>query len=196
MKTAPPPALVTNLTRRTEVPEEELALITSYFRRETFSRGKQLIVAGGRCDKIFYIETGLLKSYLLTEGGKEKVVMFGFPDWWITDMDSFTNETPATVTIQASEKTMTRSLARADFDTLLNTSTAFESIFRKMMQYSYIREQRRAQELISLSASARHRCLIERYPLIEQTVAQKDIASYLGITPEFLSALKKDGRKS
>lgn len=117
--------------------------------------------------------------------------MFAFADWWITDIDSFTNNHTSKINIQSSADAIIYKLTKENFHYLVSNFTSFETAFRNMMQYSYIREQRRSLELITDDAPTRYLNLTSRYPNIEQDASQKDIASYLGITPEFLSALKK-----
>lgn len=191
-------ALAKNLSKRTAFNPEELRSITAKFKRRELTK-KDFLLRGDRtCNAIYYVYRGCCKSYVFNQDQKERVIMFAFNDWWITDIDSFTNGTISKINLQASIDSVVYELPKTDFDELITTFVGFESAFRKMMQYSYIREQQRSLELITSDSSTRYRKLINRYPNIEQDASQKDIASYLGITPEFLSALKKkrlkDGR--
>lgn len=184
-------ALAQNLSKRTTFCPDELKRITARFKRREVAK-KEFLLRGDRtCDAIYYVYRGCCKSYVLNPAGKQRVIMFAFTDWWITDIDSFTNATVSKINIQASADSIVYELVKTDFDELITSSTGFESAFRNMMQYSYIREQRRSLELITADSTTRYHKLISRYPNIEQDASQKDIASYLGITPEFLSALKR-----
>lgn len=189
-------ALANNLSKRTTFSQEELRGITAKFNRREVVK-KELLLRGDRaCDAIYYVCQGSCKSFILDQAGKERVIMFAFTDWWITDIDSFTNGITSEINIQASTDSIIYELTKADFDGLIAISSGFESAFRNMMQYSYIREQRRSLELITDNAYTRYVNLINRYPDIEQDVSQKDIASYLGISPEFLSSLKRKRLKN
>lgn len=184
-------ALAENLSKRTTFSPEELKSVTAKFKRREVAKKEFLLQGDRTCNALYYIFQGCCKSYILNQDQKARVIMFAFTDWWITDIDSFTNGTTSSISIQASANSIVYELSKYDFDELMTVSTKFESAFRKMMQYSYIREQRRSLELITDDAQARYINLTNRYPNIEQDASQKDIASYLGITPEFLSVMKK-----
>lgn len=184
-------ALIRNLTAKGPLDESAADLIRKKAEVRTVDRGELLLAAGSRCDRIYFVEAGILRSYVIGTNGQERIVMFGFADWWITDIEGFTLRKAASVSIQSLTPCRLVVLRKADIDTLLATSHPFESIWRKMMQYSYIREQRRALELISLEAPDRYQNLLARYPDIEQLISQKHLAQYLGVTPEFLSAMKR-----
>jgi CRP-like cAMP-binding protein len=117
--------------------------------------------------------------------------MFAVSDWWVTDMPCFISGAPAMVSIQAIENSDLLELSKANFDKLFSDIPKFEKFFRIMMQNAYIREQTRVIQNLSLSAEERYDLFLQKYPHISQQVTQKQIASYLGITPEFLSAIRK-----
>lgn len=117
--------------------------------------------------------------------------MFAVQDWWITDMDSFINRKPALLSIKALE---TSGVIEWSFDwleELYDKFPKFERFFRILFQNAYIREQRRVLHNISLTTEERYRQFVESYPAIVKKITQKQIASYLGVTPEFLSSVKK-----
>lgn len=174
----------------------EVDVILSKFNTQRCTKGERLFTAGQTCKKLHFIVSGVIRSFIATDENKIKVIMFGFPDWWITDIDSFLNESKSVVTIDALEDSVLLSLSKTDFDDLIRTSQAFESAFRIMMQKSYVREQRRSFELIAHSSKERYLSLIGRFPDIEQQVSQKNIASYIGISPEFLSSLRRELKNS
>jgi len=184
-------ALIANLSKRTSLAPADVELIRSSFTRQEFSKRDILLEAGSTSKHIYYIATGTLRSYIHANPNKEVVIMLAFQDWWITDIDSFTTGAKSQINIDALSKGIVYGLSRENFDTLIESSPAFESAFRYMMQYSYIREQRRALELITDSTEVRYAKLLARLPTIEQDVSQKNIASYLGVSPEFLSKLKR-----
>ena len=117
--------------------------------------------------------------------------MFAFAGWWITDMASFSNALPSTTSIVALEDTECLQLTCRQFDQILTEIPKLERYFRILMQNAYIREQQRVRETISLPAAERYTQLIDRYPQLEQRVSQKNVASYLGITPQALSTLRR-----
>ena len=132
----------------------------------------------------------------MDKDGKESTIMFAVSDWWITDMFCFLNEKPAMMYIEAIEDSSIFQLSKADFEKLFANVPKFERFFRILMQNAYTREQLRVIENLSLSAEERYDSFLAKYPQIVQQVTQKQIASYLGITPEFLSAIRKNKSKN
>ncbi|MEN0051807.1 MAG: Crp/Fnr family transcriptional regulator, partial [Bacteroidota bacterium] len=155
------------------------------------AKKRLLLRQSEKCDQIYFVNKGLLRSYSIGQDGKEATVMFAFADWWITDMYSFVKERPALTNIQAMENSEVLSLSKQNLDQLYQRIPKFERFFRVLMQNAYIREQYRVWENISLTAEKKYSSLLKKYPQIEQQLAQKYIASYLGITPEFLCSMKR-----
>ncbi len=117
--------------------------------------------------------------------------MFAVQDWWITDMNCFVNQKPAMLFIEALEDSKVLELDFDLLETLYQKASKFERFFRILFQNAYIREQLRALYNISCSTEERYKQFVQKYPVIVEKVTQKQIASYLGVTPEFLSLIKK-----
>jgi CRP-like cAMP-binding protein len=100
------------------------------------------------------------------------------------------------INIEAITKSSVLQLTKRDMDTLLNDHPKFERYFRILMQNAYVREQLRVLQRLSMPAEARYASFLKKYPELIQQVPQKNIASYLGITPEFLSAIRSKSKKS
>jgi CRP-like cAMP-binding protein len=111
-------------------------------------------------------------------------------DWWITDMHSFIQGLPAMISIQAIEDSEVLVLSKEDLDQLFQEKPVFNVFFRKLMENAYCREQLRMIENLSLPARERYENFLKKYPQIAKKVPLKQIASYRGITPEFLSAIR------
>jgi CRP-like cAMP-binding protein len=106
-------------------------------------------------------------------------------------MPCFVNQNPAMINIEAITKSSVLQLKKEDMDYLYIKLPKFERFFRILMQNAYIREQLRVLQNISMPAEVRYSNFLEKYPKIVPQVTQKNIASYLGITPEFLSVIRK-----
>lgn len=117
--------------------------------------------------------------------------MFAMKDWWLTDMYCFLNEKPSMTFIETIEDSSVFNLSKVNFDQLLTAIPKFERFFRILMQNAYTREQLRSIENLTLNAEERYVRFINKYPQIASNVTQKQIAFYLGITPEFLSYIRK-----
>jgi CRP-like cAMP-binding protein len=150
---------------------------------------------GQICKFIYFVHTGALRAFHIDKGSKEATMMFAVADWWITDMFCFLNEKPAMVHIEAIEDSCIIQLSKANLENLYCNVPKFERFFRILMQNAYTREQLRVIENLSLSAEHRYKNFLLKYPQIANAVTQKQIASYLGITPEFLSAIRRNNTK-
>jgi CRP-like cAMP-binding protein len=117
--------------------------------------------------------------------------MFAIADWWITDMPCFISRQTAMTSIEAINDSVIIQLSKTDLDALYIRVPKFERFFRILMQNSYVREQLRTLQNLSLPAEERYNRFLEKYSEMARQLTQKQIASYLGITPEFLSAIRK-----
>ena len=188
-------ALKQNLQKRVTLPPDALTSILSRFSRLHAPKGTVLLAHGTACNYLYYVASGACKSYVISAAGKKRVVMFALPDWWITDIDTFTRGGRSKINICVVQDAVVYRIAKGDLEALMQQYASLESAFRYMMQYAYIREQNRAVELITDTALMRYEQVIAAFPQLEQTLSQKDIASFLGITPEFLSAMKRSRRR-
>ena len=116
--------------------------------------------------------------------------MFAVEGWWITDMYCFLNRQPAMVNIQAVEQCNILQISKKNLYMLFDSITSFDKFFRILMQNAYCREQLRMIQNLSLPAQERCKNFISKYPQIANKVPLKHIASYLGVTPEFLSTIR------
>jgi CRP-like cAMP-binding protein len=158
---------------------------------ETEVPKKTLILKEGQlCRTIHFVVAGALRAYHINKEGKETTIMFALPDWWITDMFCFINQQPAMLYVEAIVPSRIFQLKKDDLDGLYLRIPKFERFFRILMQNAYIREQLRMIENLSLPAEERYLSFLEKYPQIAQQITQKQIASYLGVTPEFLSSIR------
>ena len=183
--------LFANIQKHITLELSDKNLLTSLFSVRKIQKKELLLSQGQACKNLFLIEQGSLRAFNLTEEGKEATVMFGVQDWWITDMQGFINQQPALVSLEALEESMVLQLDFEAFEDLLRLLPKFERFFRILFQKAYVREQRRVLDTISLSTEERYKRFLLKYPQMVERVTQKQIASYLGITPEFLSSVKK-----
>ena len=180
-----------NFQKHISLNDAEKDYLKSSFILREVSR-KDLVVRQGQiCKKLLFVESGSLRAFNVRDDGKESTIMFAVRDWWITDMDCFVNRKPSLVSIEALEDS---SIIELDFHFLENLyleMPKFERFFRILFQNAYIREQSRALHNLSFTTEERYRQFVESYPAIVKKVTQRQIASYLGVTPEFLSSIKR-----
>ncbi len=188
--------ILKNIGKHITLNEEETAYFSSLIHCKKLSRKSLLLAAGQDCRYLSYVSSGALRSYYVDKDGKESTVMFAIAEWWITDMYCYLNNKPAMTYIEAIEDSTIFQISKTDFDRLLDKIPKFEKFFRILMQNAYTREQLRIIENLSSTAEERYDSFLLKYPQIVKQVTQKQIASYLGITPEFLSAVRSAKIKS
>src|SRR5690606_16588616 len=131
-----------------------------------------------------------LKSYKVDGEGKEHILNFAVRDWWIADLYSLFSQKPAVLNIEAIEDTEVLLLSRTDHSLLYERIPKFERFFRILVENALVANQQRLIDNMSLTAEERYLRFIKRYPDIPACVPQRSMASYLGITPEFLSKIR------
>lgn len=188
-------SVLNNIAKHISLDKKETDYFSSLLKYKEIKRKNFLLKEGQICKTINYVHSGALRAYYLDKNGKESTIMFAISDWWITDMFCFVNQQPAMLFIQAIEDSCVLQLKKEDLDRLYLEIPKFERFFRIIMQNAYIREQLRVIQNLSLSAEERYNNFLAKYPQIVKQVTQKQIASYLGITPEFLSAIRANQSK-
>lgn len=158
------------------------------------TKNEPVLRRGDICNNIYFVNSGTLSAFYRTIEGKESTIMFAIRDWWITDMNSFTTERPAMLDIEALEESSLFALSNDKLKLLYTKVPSFEKYFRILFSNAYVREQLRALDNITFTTEERYNRFVVKYPQIVEKVSQKRIASYLGVTPEFLSTVKKKNR--
>ena len=154
-------------------------------------RKKQYLLQEGEISRYeYFVNKGCLRTYSIDEKGQEHIVQFAIEDWWTGDMYSFLTQTPGLYTIDALEDSELFCLEKNALEELYTKIPKFEKFFRHLLQNAFIAGQRRIIESMSLAADQRYCKFIEQYPLMEKRLPLKQIASYLGITPESLSRIR------
>ena len=166
-------------------------LLIENFRIKDFSKNDIILSGGEISEHMRFIHKGCLKSYYLNEDGKEHILHFGIEGWWINDMYSYFTHTPANQFIQALEDGVILQIEKSRLEKLFDQSQSIERFFRLKFQAAYVAFVDRTLKSLSKTAEDRYLEFISKYPDIEQRVPQYALASYLGITPEFLSVLRK-----
>jgi CRP-like cAMP-binding protein len=182
--------ILTNIARHVALNKNEIDYFTSLLKAVNLKKHEYLLKAGELCNTINYLNVGALRAFYRDHDEKEATIMFAVDDWWITDMPCFVSGKPAMISIQAIHETSVIQLTKPDMELLYERVPKFERYFRILMQNAYVREQLRILQNLSLPAETRYANFLEKYPGIARQVTLKNIASYLGITPEFLSNIR------
>ncbi len=183
--------LLDHFKKAVKLNSQEEKLITECFILKEFKKNDIILSAGEVSSHMRFVVDGCLKSYYLNEDGKEHIVHFGIEGWWINDLYSYFTSTPSTQYIQAVENGKFLQAPKEILDELFDSSHSIERFFRLKFQNAYVAFVDRTVNSLSKTAEVRYADFCEKYPEIEQRVPQYALASYLGITPEFLSVLRK-----
>jgi CRP-like cAMP-binding protein len=182
--------ILSNVAKHILLDEKETAYFISLLKPKDVAKKQFILKEAQPCKNISFVNTGTLRAYYLDKEDKEATIMFAVADWWITDMYCFINKLPAMLNIEAIENSSIFQLKKDDLEKLYSKVPKFERFFRIIMQNAYIREQLRIIQNLSLSAEERYDNFMLKYAHVAQQVTLKQIASYLGITPEFLSTIR------
>jgi CRP-like cAMP-binding protein len=180
------------LTPDNNLEKETVGQIIANCKKEMISKNDFLLKEGETCRHSFFVESGLLRQYSIDEKGKEHIIQFAPENWIISDRESVYFKNSSIYFIQAIEKTNVYFIDEEFILNLSKTNPEFLE-FNNQLLHNHIRQlQKRINGLLSESAEERYLEFIKIYPDIQLRVPQTMIASYLGMTPESLSRVRKD----
>lgn len=183
--------LIENISKRISLTPEEFEKIKPFFIPKKVRKRQFILNAGDVCLYTSFVEHGLLRAFSVDDNGHEHVIQFAPEDWWTSDICSFLSGDPAIYNIEALEDSELLQLTKKNMDDMLEQHPKMERYFRLLMQSSLIVMQRRIVGALSLSAEEKYKRMMHLYPQILQRAPQQHIASFLGITPETLSRVRK-----
>jgi len=171
--------------------EEEKSAVEAFFKERKIKR-RQFILQEGDVSKInTFVVEGCFKMYMVDTNGKEHNLQFAIENWWIGDIGSFHTEQPSKLYIEAIENSVILQINKEDQLKLFVEYPKFNRIFRVLTENALVSTQRRVLQNISSTAEERYLDFMERYPHFFNRISNVQIASYLGVTPEFLSTIRK-----
>lgn len=191
MTTSPGFSLILdNVCRYINLTTEEKERFVAVLSKRSLKRGEFLLTEGMICRYSAFVLSGCLFGYNVDGDAAEHVISFAPPDWWIADMYSLISQKPGTMNIRAHEASEILLLSRADQEKLFIDIPKFERFFRILTEKSLVANQQRLIDNLSLSAEERYKNFTIRYPVLVHQLPQKQIAAYIGVTPEFFSKMK------
>jgi CRP-like cAMP-binding protein len=180
-----------NFNKKVSLTTEEEEQIKTYLTPKKLRKKQYLLQEGDVCKTIAFIEKGVLKAYSVDDNGSEHIIQFGLEGWVISDLYSFLTAEPATYNIDAIEDAELVLISKSAHEELLLKVPKYETFTRLNITGAYLAMQRRLTSIISSPLEERYATFTALYPNIAQRVPQHMIASYMGLTPETLSRIRR-----
>lgn len=185
-------SLIKSISKYVELNSEEEHSIEKFWTKKTLEKGDYLLRNGDICRTDNFVVSGTLKAfYINSKTGKEEILYFAIENWWATDIESFQKQKPSIYNIQAIDKTELLQIRYDSFQEMLRQIPKLERFFRIILENYLGSLQRRIVINNVFDAEKRYSDFIENYPKIANKVPNYLIASYMGITAEFLSRIRK-----
>ncbi|OPC54281.1 Crp/Fnr family transcriptional regulator [Elizabethkingia bruuniana] len=172
--------------------EKESEALTSRLIEKRIKRRQFILQEGDTCKYFTYIVEGCFKMYGVDHSGTEYNLTFAAEDDWVADIDSLHNEKPSRLFIEAMEPSVILQISKGDLWYLYTNFPKFDRNFRVIIENRYIELQNRLLLTFSATAYERYENFLKQYPNLYNRVPNTQIASYLGITPEFLSKIRNE----
>ncbi|MEJ7740220.1 MAG: Crp/Fnr family transcriptional regulator [Chitinophagaceae bacterium] len=181
--------LLKNIAMHISLSPEEKDHFVSYLKIKKVRKKQFLYQEGDIHRHVVFVTEGCLRSYSIDPHGFEHIVQFALPGWWIGDMHSLISQQPGSMYIDAVDDTKIIMLLKSDLDQLYLTIPKLEHFFRILAENAFAAYQRRQIDNLSLSAKERYEKFCSLYPSLIRCLSQKQVAAYIGVTPEFLSKM-------
>ena len=185
-------SLIGYISRYIDLTSDEVDVLMSKFKMRKYLKGQYVVQQGDVCQFESFVVKGCLKTFHIDQNGLEHVVMLAVENWWCADLGSFITQTNADYNVQCLEHTEVLQISYDSLIQLYNDVPKMERFFRFIIQNAYVAAQKRIVLNLSQSAKERYLHFSKTYPEIERRVPQYLIASYLGMTKEFLSKIRQE----
>lgn len=186
------PGIITeHIRKHIDLSETEVLVLNKYVELHQFKKKEFILQESKVCKSLYFVEKGCLRMFFINKKGVEQITQFALDGWWISDYQSFINAAPSDYYIQAIEESSIVSIDKQHLDNLLIELPKLEKYFRRMLQKDVAGAQLRSKLLYEMSKEEFYFHFSTSFPEFMLRVPQYMIASYLGLTPEYLSELRK-----
>lgn len=182
--------ILKNVSRHISLSREESDVFCGMLEYKKLRNREMLQRVGDYCNHSWFVTKGCLRGYHVDGNGFEHVLSFAPMDYWIGDLYGLISGKPGVLNIEATEASEVFGLSKENQEELYKQVPKFERFFRIILEKSLVHHQQRLLENMSLTAEERYERFCEKYPQLVNTLAQKQIASYIGVTPEFFSKMR------
>jgi len=179
-----------HINKFVRISEKEFTEILTYFTLIKAAKKEDLLVAGKICKSNYFVIEGCLRLFFVNDKGIEETIQFALEHWWLSDYTSFSTQQPAEFSIQAVEKSEVMALSFSSQEEMLRRFPQMERYFRLVHQRAHAAFQFRIKFLYTMSREQLYREFARQYPAFVQRIPQYLLASFLGLTPEYLSEIR------
>lgn len=172
--------------------EEEKELVKSKFQSRLYRKRQYILQEGDVCKVFNFVVSGCLRMYNVNDAGTIHIIQFATENWWISDLGSFYSMKPSSLHIEAVEDTTVLQIKHDDLLDLYIKAPKFDRVFRVLVENSLVKMQERLLQNLGSDARVRYEAFLNQYPMLANRIPNTFIASYLGITPEFLSKIRNE----
>jgi CRP-like cAMP-binding protein len=182
--------ILKNIAQHVLLTQQEQELFLSKTEVHHYKAKTILLNSGAICKHSYFVNSGILRSFNINDNIVEHVLSFACEGWWIGDMYSLLSQKPGNLFIEVLEDAEVVLLSKENQELLYRKIPKLERFFRILTENSLVANQERLMDNLSLTAEERFEKFCKKYPTLLQKIQQKQIASYLGVTPEFYSKMK------
>lgn len=183
--------LFEHIEEKVHLNEKDKGLVMNFFKSKKLRKRQYLLQEGDMCKYISFVAQGLMKSYTVDEKGNEHINLFAWEGWWISDFASFIFGNEAKLNIDTIEDTTLLLLSRENYEKMLKDVPVMDRYFRILYQNSLATKDSRLISANTHTAEEKYAMFLDTYPSISQRLPQNLIASYLGLSPETISRIKR-----
>jgi CRP-like cAMP-binding protein len=180
-----------NFHKYISLTDKEKEIVLSFFTYKKFRKRQYILQEGAVCRYETYLINGSTRTYEIDKNGQEHLLQFGVEDWWVGDLYSFLTGKLSIYNMECLENCEVMQITRTNLDKLYDIVPKTERYFRILFQNAFVAASDRIISNISRSALERYIEFREKYPHLEERVTDYQIASYLGITPQSLSRVRR-----
>jgi CRP/FNR family transcriptional regulator, anaerobic regulatory protein len=185
-------SLISYFDNHLSLDDYEKEAVRKSFSEKRVRRRQFILQEGNICKVNTFVVEGCFRMYMIDDNAKEHNLQFAIENWWIGDLGSFHSEEPSRLNIEAIENSIILQIKKEDQLRLFIDYPKFNRIFRVFTENALISYQRRVLENISSTAEERYVDFMKRYPFFFNRISNVQIASFIGVTPEFLSKIRKN----
>lgn len=192
LEKTPTDPLIDYFDKMIPLTEEEKELVKSKFQSRLYRKRQYILQDGDVCKVYNFVISGCLRMYNIDDTGTIHIIQFATENWWISDLGSFYSMKPSALNIEAVEDTTVLQIRHDDLLDLYIKAPKFDRIFRVLVENSLVKMQERLLQNMGSDARVRYELFLKQYPTLANRIPNTYIASFLGITPEFLSKIRNE----